>query len=333
MLRASGVDVKLAPIRATEMPMSKLLAMLAGLVLLASCTSTQVINEMTTSEGYNPHRGLVYDDATGLGVDVYSPPDAKNAPVVVFFYGGRWSGGLRIDYKFVGQALTQQGFVVVVPDVRAYPKVRFPTFIEDAAKAVKWAHDNARQYGGDPDKLFVMGHQSGAHIAAMLALNPQYLKDADVKRQWLRGMIGLAGPYDFELTASDLRDMFGPPDDFHKSQPINYVDGRNPPLLLLHGENDSDVQVKNTRNLAAAVARAGGAVETVIYPKLDNNWILVTIAAPLRKRSDVLTNLTDFIRKHSAAESKTDAAAATSGAAAPLEPDAVPLELQTTPLK
>lgn len=306
--------------------------MLAGLVLLSSCTSTQVINDMTTSKGFDPFRGVIYNDATELGLDVYSPPDAKNAPVVIFFYGGRWSGGLRSDYKFVGQALTQQGFVVVVPDVRSYPKVRFPTFVEDGAKAVKWVHDNIDKYGGNPGQLFLMGHQSGAHIAAMLALNDQYFKEAGVKRSWVRGMIGLAGPYDFDLNASDLRDMFGPPDEFPKSQPIHYVDGRNPPLLLLHGENDTDVLVKNTRNLAAAVARAGGAVETVIYPKLDNNWILATIAAPLRKRSDVLANITDFIRKHAAAPASQNMAASPD-AAAPLEPDAAPLELQTTPLK
>ncbi len=69
--------------------------MLAGLVLLSSCTSTQVINDMTTSKGFDPFRGIIYNDATELGLDVYSPPDAKNAPVVIFFYGGRWSGGLR----------------------------------------------------------------------------------------------------------------------------------------------------------------------------------------------------------------------------------------------
>ncbi len=307
--------------------MHKLLATLTLLALLSSCTSTQVINGVTTSKGYDPQIGVIYNDATGLALDVYTPPDPHDAPVVVFFYGGRWTGGLRSDYKFVGQALTQQGFIVVVPDVRAYPKVRFPTFVEDAAKAVQWTRENISQYGGSPDKLFVMGHQSGAHIAAMLALNPEYLKAVGGSRNWLRGMIGLAGPYDFELAASDMRDMFGPPDAFYKSQPINFVDGHNPPLLLLHGEDDTDVLVKNTRNLAAAVTRAGGAVETVIYPKMENNWILATIAAPLRKRSDVLTNITEFIRRNLQATAPAD------DANAPVPQDAAPSDLITQPLK
>lgn len=311
--------------------MTKFFALLAAALLLSACTGTQMLNRMTTSEGYDTHKDVIYDDATWLKLDVYSPPGAQNAPVVVFFYGGRWSGGFRQDYKFVGQALTQQGFVAVVPDTRYYPKARFPTFVEDAAQAVKWTHDNIEKFGGSPSKLFVMGHQSGAHIAAMLALDPEYLKAAGGKRNWLSGMIGLAGPYDFlPLTSSELRDLFGPPDQFDKSQPIQYVDGRNPPLLLLHGEDDLDVLVKNTRNLAAAVVRAGGEVETVIYPKMDNNRILSTIAAPLRSTSDVLTNITEFIRRHAVA--KPDAAAS-ADKAPPLEPDAAPLELQTQPLK
>lgn len=312
--------------------MHKFLATLATLVLLMSCTSTQVINGVTTSKGYDPQLGVVYNDATGLALDIYTPLNPQNAPVVIFFYGGRWTGGIRNDYKFVGQALTQQGFIVVVPDVRPYPKVRFPTFVEDAAKAVKWTRDHIGQYGGSADKLFVMGHQSGAHIAAMLALNPEYLKTVGGDRKWLRGMIGLAGPYDFELVASDMRDMFGPPDEYFKSQPINFVDGHNPPLLLMHGEDDTDVLVKNTRNLAAAVARAGGAVETVYYPKMENNWILATIAAPLRKRSDVLTNITEFIRKNQQAAPPQDATAAPVDDTN-LQPDAAPFDLITQPLK
>ena len=314
--------------------MTKLFTMLASVLLLAACTGTQLLNRMTTSEGYDAHLDVVYDDATGLKLDVYSPPDAQNVPVVIFFYGGRWSGGFRQDYKFVGQALTQQGFVTVVPDMRHYPKVRFPTFVDDAAEAVKWVHDNIEKYGGSSSKLFVMGHQSGAHIAAMLALDPDYLKAAGGKRQWLSGMIGLAGPYDFlPLTSSDLRDMFGPPDQFDRSQPIQYADGHNPPMLLMHGEDDPDVQVKNTRNLAAAIIHAGGAVDTVLYPKMSNNQILATIGAPLRNTSDVLTNITEFVRKNSIAQPKMDASMPSEGTAVPLEPDAAPLEIQTQPLK
>ncbi len=272
-------------------------------VLLGSCTGTQILNALTPDGDYQLADSLVYDAQIGLDLDVYAPPRAKNAPVVVFFYGGRWTEGSKEQYQFAGQALASKGFVAVLPEYRHYPAVKFPAFVEDAARAVRWTHENAARYGGSPEKIFVMGHSSGAHLAALLALNPDYLKAAGGDRAWLRGMIGLAGPYDFmPITAPDMRDMFGPPERFELSQPITFVDGDNPPLLLLHGEDDQSVGVRNTRRLSAAVAKAGGPVETVIYPEMSHAWIVATLAAPLRGRSDVLKQVSDFVRRTLAAK-------------------------------
>jgi acetyl esterase/lipase len=265
---------------------------------LAGCSGTQVLNVFTPTSGYRYAEGVVYDAEHRLKLDVYTPPRGTAAPVVIFFYGGRWEEGKPEDFRFVGQALASHGFVAVLPDYRHYPAVRFPVFVEDAARAVRWTADQIGRYGGDSKKLFLMGHSSGAHLAALLALDPEYLKAAGVDRARLRGMIGLAGPYDFlPLTAGDLRDMFGPPERYDLSQPITYVDGDNPPLLLLHGENDSTVGVHNTRNLAAAVERKGGQVESFIYPSMSHPWILATMAAPLRSQSDVLERVTEFVQR------------------------------------
>lgn len=267
-------------------------------VLLGGCSGAQMLNALTPDGDYQLAQDLVYDQATQLTLDVYGPPPAKKAPVVVFFYGGRWTEGSKEQYKFAGQALASEGFVAVLPQYRHYPAVKFPAFVEDAAKAVRWTHDNAARYGGEPAKIFVMGHSSGAHLAAMLALNPEYLKQAGGDRAWLRGMIGLAGAYDFRpITAPDLREIFGPPERFELAQPVTFVDGDNPPLLLLHGEDDESVGVRNTRRLAAAVAKAGGPVESVIYPEMSHAWIVATLASPLRGQSDVLEQVADFVRR------------------------------------
>lgn len=278
-----------------------LLLCLSVFLGLAGCSGTQVLNRLTPGAGYQTASNVPFDAASPLRLDVYTPDNAANAPTVIFFYGGRWSGGSKQDFKFVGQALASRGFVAVIPDTRHYPEVRFPTFVEDGAQAVQWARANIGRYGGDPNRLFVMGHSSGAHIAAMLALNESYLKSVNGSRSWLRGMIGLAGPYDFlPLTAPDLRDIFGPPENFALSQPILYADGGNPPLLLLHGEDDDVVWVKNTRNLAQAVAKAGGAVETIIYPRMSHTLIVGSLALLLRGQSDVLDNIDEFVRRQSA---------------------------------
>ncbi|HXG27428.1 MAG TPA: alpha/beta hydrolase, partial [Nevskiales bacterium] len=181
-------------------------------------------------------------------------------------------------------------------DYRLYPEVRFPAFVEDGAQAVRWARAHARQYGGDPQKLFVMGHSAGAHIAALLALDPRYLQAVGGERGWLSGMIGLAGAYDFlPLTDDDLKDIFGPPERYPLSQPINHVDGHNPPLLLLHGRTDTTVRLKNTVNLAARIRARGGPVQTVIYPVMGHVRMIASLAPPLRQVSRVLDDIAGFI--------------------------------------
>jgi acetyl esterase/lipase len=264
---------------------------------LAGCSGQQVLNALTPSSGYAFDPGVVYDAGHHLSLDVYAPQGAQGRPVVVFFYGGRWEDGAPADFRFVGQALASQGFVAVLPDYRHYPAVKFPDFVQDAARAVRWTQLQIARYGGDPAQLFVMGHSSGAHLAALLALDPEYLEREGGDRRQLKGMIGLAGPYDFlPLTAPDLRDMFGPPERFAQSQPIAFADADAPPLLLLHGADDDNVGVHNTRNLAAAVTRAGGSAETVIYEHLSHPWIVAVLAAPLRGRADVLAQVARFVR-------------------------------------
>ncbi len=268
--------------------------------LLAGCSGQKLLNTMTLETGYSRASNIIFDDATGLKTDVYSPNGAVNAPVIVFFYGGRWSEGNKELYEFVGAALAKQGFVAIVPEYRHYPAVKFPAFVSDSAKAVRWAHDNAARYGGDLHRLFVMGHSAGAYNAAMLAVDESYLQAVGGSRKWLAGMVGLAGPYDFlPFTDPDIIDIFGPPERFEATQPINHVDGQNPPMLLMHGENDTSVWPKNTRNFANKIRAVGGPVETVFYPKLSHAWIVATLSTLLQGQSDVMRYTKDFVLRKS----------------------------------
>lgn len=279
---------------------------LASLALTA-CSGHPVLNALTPSGGYRSAADITYDAGHKLTLDLYTPVRASAAPIVVFFHGGRWQDGVPADFRFVGQALASRGFVAIVPQVRQYPDGGFDDFMRDAAQAVRWAQQNGPRYGGDPDKLFVMGHSSGAHIAAMLALDPQWLAGAGTDRKALRGMIGLAGAYAFlPITAPDLADIFGPTDRYDLTQPVNFADMDAPPLLLLHGEDDQTLSPDNTRRLADAVAGAGGAVETVFYPDMSHSWILATLAAPLRNGSDVLEHIVEFVQRTSAAPRPAD---------------------------
>jgi acetyl esterase/lipase len=267
-----------------------------AVVLCSACSGTQLLNNLSLRTGYEVVRDLTFDAKTGLKLDVYTPPGADKAPVVVFFFPGRWSKGDKADYFFVARGLTSRGIVAVLPNYRLYPGVRFPSFVEDAAQAMKWARLHVADYGGDPDRIFVMGHSSGAHLAAMIALAPEFLAGVGEDRRWLRGMIGLAGAYDFlPAPDADLRDMFGPPERFAQTQPIHYADGTNPPLLLLHGRDDGAVEVGNTIRLASAVRSAGGPVQEVLYPRLNHGLIVAALASYERVRNGPLDQVERFV--------------------------------------
>ncbi len=281
--------------------MQRVPAFVLCLLILTGCSNPAMLNTLTPKSGYAAATNIAFDNTTGLKLDVYTPEHAHKAPVVIFLYGGRWQSDQtkpKEDYLFVGQALASQGFVAVIPDYRTYPPALYPTFVQDSAKAVAWVHANIATYGGDADGIVLMGHEAGAYNAAMLTLDPVFLQAAGGSRAWVKGMIGLAGPYDFlPIVDPTLRAIFGSPDQYNRTQPVLWVDGSNPPMLLIHGEVDTVVPVKNTRSLAQHIQNAGGAVETVIYPDLDNRWVLNSLSDTWRTRADVLPNIVDFVRR------------------------------------
>ncbi|HMB94824.1 MAG TPA: alpha/beta hydrolase, partial [Tepidisphaeraceae bacterium] len=176
---------------------------------MAGCTEFDLLNATIPCWGYSRTSDLKYGELPRQKLDVYRPRGKPAAaPVVIFFYGGDWQSGNKSDYRFVADAFTSRGFVAVLPDYRLYPQVTFPSFVEDAALAVRWTHDNAANFGGDPRRIYLMGHSAGAHIAALLTLDEHYLKNVGLDRSAIRATAGLSGPYDFVPAPYD-RPPFG----------------------------------------------------------------------------------------------------------------------------
>lgn len=230
-------------------------------------------------------------------LDIYRPAEKDGpAPVVVFFYGGNWKSGERRDYLFVGEALASQGFVAVLPDYRLYPEVRFPAFLEDCARSVRWTLTEIAAYGGDVEKLFLMGHSAGAYNAAMLALDAGYLRAAGADARRVRGLIGLAGPYDFlPLTTDISKAVFGFPDTPPGTQPIRFVSPQSPPAMLATGDDDSVVRPRNTRRLATRLREVGVPVREVFYPGVSHLMLVGSLAALFRGFAPVLRDVADFV--------------------------------------
>ena len=199
-------------------------------MLLTGCSPATVLNFLAWRHGVEIARSIAYGEGSRRTLDVYRPRAVKGAPVVVFFYGGSWQDGSKQVYQFVASALARSGYVTVAPDYRVYPEVRYPAFLDDGARAVRWTKDNVARFGGDPGKLFIMGHSAGAYNAAMLALDDCWLGKVDLAPDRdIAGLIGISGPYDFlPLRDGNLKIIFGGAND-PTTQPINHVTSGAPP--------------------------------------------------------------------------------------------------------
>lgn len=241
---------------------------------------------------------VLYDREHGTSLTVYSASNAAaDAPVALFFYGGSWQGGRREDYAFVGEALARCGVTTAVADYRKSPEVRFPVFVEDAARALAWTRDTLapiKAPGGTRPPLFLIGHSAGAHLTGLLATDARYLARYDMQPRDLRGVVGIAGPYDFlPLTDPDIQAAFGPESGWPTSQPVNFVDGDEPPFLLLHGSDDKIVWTRNSERLAAKLDAVGVLADLHLYPDLGHVRILFAIRFP--RLAPTLRDTLDFI--------------------------------------
>lgn len=272
---------------------------LACVAFLAACSPIKVLNAFTPSSTFTKTTSIAYGDDVRQKLDIYRPlPAISNAPVVVFFYGGSWNSGSKDDYAFVGEALASRGIVVVIADYRLYPQVRYPAFLQDGAQAVAWTHQYIAGYGADPQKLYVMGHSSGAYNAAMLALDPQWLAGVGLAPSVFKGWIGLAGPYDFlPIENPDVKPVFFFPDSPPDSQPINHVTHGAPPSLLIASTDDNLVNpTRNTGGLAKKLRDAGVPVEVFYFTRTSHATLVASISKPLRWLAPVLDRVTGFIR-------------------------------------
>ncbi len=256
-----------------------------------------MLNAAIGEDAFTMQSGLRFGPHGRHALDVYIPKRrAGPLPMVVFFYGGSWQNGDKADYLFAAAALASRGYIAILPDYRLYPAVRFPAFVEDGAKAVRWALDHAAEIGGDPERLFLMGHSAGAHIATLLTLDERYLAAEGVAAGRIRGTISLAGPNAFypSRTAS-IAAVFAHLADETVARPIEYVDGNEAPLLLLHGDDDDTVFAFNTIDLSKAVREAGGSVRHKFYPNVGHIGILLALAKPFRNIAPVLDDTAAFI--------------------------------------
>ena len=238
--------------------------------------------------------------AQQLEVIVPSAPAAAKRPVVVFIYGGGWRSGKAGEYHFIGRTLARAGYVVVLPGYRLTPDGAFPNMLKDSAAALRWVHANIAGQGGDPERVFVMGHSAGAYNGMMLTLERQWLGREGVPDGFIKGMVGLAGPYDFyPFTSDSARQAFAHIEEPAITQPITYVRSDAPPLLLLTGDIDTTVKPRNSLALAKAMTAAGAPTQAVVLKGVSHEGIIMKLAQPFMARDTrVIDAVLAFLSSH-----------------------------------
>lgn len=274
-------------------------------VLLSGCSSTGlfILNSgLKIGADHDVKKDIKFGEKSWQKLDIYTPKTAPNKqtpplPVLVFFYGGSWDSGKKEMYYFVANSFVKRGYQVVIPDYVKYPQGKFPDFMRDGAAAVHWVKDNISRYGGDADKMLVAGHSAGAHLGALMLTDKQYLAEFNIVPTDIKGFAGLAGPYNFTPTSRKMKAIFGPESNFPAMQTRSYVDGDEPPMLLLHGGKDDTVGVRNQEVLYEMLQQTGSKSIAKVYPDVGHIKILMSLTPPFNGKISSLDDMDKFFQQ------------------------------------
>ena len=264
---------------------------------LSACKNSALffVNSLARLGDYTVESDISYGPQALNKLDLYRP-DEKAKGIIIFFYGGCWGACQtypKTKYRFVAETLINLGYAVVIPDYRLYPDVKFLDIMLDAKLAFKWVTDNIQEFDLEAESLILMGHSAGAHIAAMLAANEAYLGENLYPQ--LTGFIGLAGPYDFLFDQPYQYELFSEL-EYHATQPSTFVDGTEVPMLLLHGDGDKQVFLRNIINMRRAIEENNGNVVSKIYEDVNHAKIIAALSIPLRGRYLVVDDVSAFLK-------------------------------------
>jgi len=219
-------------------------------------------------------------------------------PIVMFIHGGGWTSGAPHDYRFIARRLAPHGHAVVLAGYRLHPEGRYPAMLEDGAAAMAWIAAHAAAHGGDAARVVLMGHSAGAYNAVMLALDPRWHVASGLPPHALRGIVGLAGPYDFlPLDDNATIATFGHHEPLAETQPLTHVRGDAPPLLLLHGADDVRVRPRHSIALARALASCGATSETHLIEGVGHEGLIMRFARPFARDRRPLAHVLGFLAR------------------------------------
>ncbi len=250
-----------------------------------------------SEKGIKTEKSISYGELPRHKLDIYhAENDNPKAPIAIFYYGGGWKSGNRDLYHFVGTALASKGITTIVPDYRLFPEVQFPSFVEDAALSYQWVW---KRFVKETDRpVIVIGHSAGAHIAALLSYDKNYLETLDPQIARPSGIVGIAGPYSFDPTTwPTTKEIFSSAKIADRTRPVKFADETSPTTLLFHGLDDDTVKLYNAEDLNKALTQSGVQSRLVTLNGIGHIGIIAAIAQPFRWRAEILEDIVKFIKK------------------------------------
>lgn len=280
--------------------MKRLMLRLTMVIALAALTA-QALAEMRVE------RDIEYktsDDAyvqERCKLDLYLP-QGDGFPVVVWFHGGGLTAGEKTgDFEQrLAKWFVEHGIACANVGYRLSPKAKFPAYVEDTAAAVTWVKKNIKNYGGDPDGLFVSGHSAGGYLTAIIGVDPQYLAKHELSPSDLSGLIPVSGQMSTHTTIQDERGKRSETRVIDAAAPLFHVKYLGPPVLVVAGGEDSPDREEVNRDYAKALQDAGHKdVALLVVEGRDHGTIISRVDEP----EDVVgVALLEFVREHSDGE-------------------------------
>jgi acetyl esterase/lipase len=238
--------------------------------------ATLLLTSAASAAELKIHRDLPYAEPQQArqSLDVYAPADGQNHPVIFWIHGGGWRRGDKANMQHKPQAMVERGYLFVATNYRFAPGVTVKQMTADIAKAIAWTHRHAMEYGGDPNRIVVMGHSAGAHLAALVSTDDRYLKAEGVPLSVIKGCVPVdVSVYDIAKRLEDqgstppetFKTVFGEnPEVYRDLSPVTHVaDGKHiPPFLILHVADRPETKAQS--HWFADKLRAAGVPATVV---------------------------------------------------------------------
>jgi arylformamidase len=273
---------------------------------------------LSEAEAQDVKRNILYADPANerLELDIYSPHGAKNRPVVFWIHGGGWEGGDKASVQIKPQALLDKGFVFVSTNYRLLPDVDMATILGDIAKSIHWVHDHIGEHGGDPERLFVMGHSAGAQLAALVSIDDRYLKAEGLSLSIIKGCVPVDGDtydvpaiieteetrrrvHDLPPAKFGHREKFGNDPTKHRdfSAVTHVAKGKGiPPFFLLY-VGDHPYTSAQAQRLGNVLKEAGVAVTAFGAKETTHNKINADLGLPDDPATKALFEFVDGVLK------------------------------------